>query len=381
MKTTKSFVIGKGKIVPAGTELDFVDGIANWDGNDINVAQVPAAACEYEMNKELNPAIWSGDVMNDAVRQKLLSIANDFYTESGFKAPIDDIILTGSMANYNYHDTSDLDVHVVIDYSKENSDTDLVRLAANSIKWKWNEQHNIRIAGHDVETYIQDANEPHTASGVFSLLNNKWLVVPAYKTISTSESDVNTKVQSIVDQTNDLQARVDSADSQEDIEQLLKDIDTVRYAALHLRKDAFADGEDEFSVGNLAFKELRNNGTIEQLLNMETQLYDKMHSIDAVESDEDAPVASELARAIRNMYRRGMTVEDIQAAMNLTPEDITKIAADDATESESDAMYQRFINKVERLMRQNKTTAEIADILHLPGIVVERIAGMINKYH
>jgi hypothetical protein len=381
MKTCKPIVLDKGNVMPVGTELDFVDSKADWNGNTVNLNQLPYAACEYEMNKELNPAIWTDNELHDDVKKQLLSIAQDFYNDSGFKAPIVDIVLTGSMANYNYHDDSDLDVHIIIDYSKENADTDLVRIAANAIKWKWNEQHNIKIAGHDVELYIQDENEPHTASGVYSLMQGKWLVVPTVKTISTSETDVAAKVQSIVDQTSALQQQVDNAGPDTDFDALLDSIDAVRYAALHLRKDAFAEGEDEFSVGNLAFKELRNNGTIEKLLNMETQLYDKMHSIDATEDDDDSKGVSELCRAIINLSKRGLTAEQIKDAMNMTTEQISSIIAQDAEESDADRMYQQFFDKVNELLHKNKTTAEIADALHIPVMIVDEIVNTVNKYH
>jgi hypothetical protein len=381
MKTCKPIVLDKGNVMPVGTELDFVDGKADWNDNTVNLNQLPYAACEYEMNKELNPAIWTDNELHDDVKKQLLSIAQDFYNDSGFKAPIVDIVLTGSMANYNYHDDSDLDVHIIIDYSKENADTDLVRIAANAIKWKWNEQHNIKIAGHDVELYIQDENEPHTASGVYSLMQGKWLVVPTVKTISTSETDVAAKVQSIVDQTSALQQQVDNAGPDTDFDALLDSIDAVRYAALHLRKDAFAEGEDEFSVGNLAFKELRNNGTIEKLLNMETQLYDKMHSIDATEDDDDSKGVSELCRAIINLSKRGLTAEQIKDAMNMTTEQISSIIAQDAEESDADRMYQQFFDKVNELLHKNKTTAEIADALHIPVMIVDEIVNTVNKYH
>jgi hypothetical protein len=206
------------------------------------------------------------------------------------------------MANYNYHDKSDLDIHIIIDFSQENQDVELVKNATNAIKWKWNEQHNITIAGHDIELYIQDASEEHTASGVYSLLYDKWVVVPTIHTITTSELDVTPKVDSIVRQYNDIEARVNDATTDEELDEIVASIDELRYKALHLRKDAFSEGEDEFSAGNLAFKELRNNGTIEKLLNLETRLYDKKMTI-SDEADASTQTYAELRRAIINFHK------------------------------------------------------------------------------
>lgn len=278
MKFKKAILLKNGRILPKDAELFFAaDGTADYEGESVNISQIPVSALEYEMHEDLNPDIWTDRTLDDDVRDKLLSVAEDFYESTGFTAPIQDIILTGSMANYNYHDKSDLDVHIVINYTDENSNTNLVRNAATAMKWKWNQQHNITIAGHDVEVYIQDAAEPHTASGIYSLQDNKWLVEPKVKQINTSESDVAKKVDEIVWQVDDLEQRIEEAND-EDLAALMSEIDEVRYRALHLRKDAFESGEDEFSVGALSFKELRNNGTIERLITLETKLYDKLHS-------------------------------------------------------------------------------------------------------
>jgi hypothetical protein len=191
MKFKKAILLKNGRILPKDAELFFAaDGTADYEGESVNISQIPFSALEYEMHEDLNPDIWTDRTLDDDVRDKLLSVAEDFYESTGFTAPIQDIILTGSMANYNYHDKSDLDVHIVINYTDENSNTNLVRNAATAMKWKWNQQHNITIAGHDVEVYIQDAAEPHIASGIYSLQDNKWLVEPKVKQINTSEADV-----------------------------------------------------------------------------------------------------------------------------------------------------------------------------------------------
>ena len=78
---------------------------------------------------ELNPKFWTKKVSKDGkkekwildpiIRKKLLKIAEEFYGKFDDvigKKPIVDIQLTGSLANYNYTDLSDLDLHVLIDF-------------------------------------------------------------------------------------------------------------------------------------------------------------------------------------------------------------------------------------------------------------------------
>lgn len=280
MKLRKTIQLTNGKRVKAGTELSFANGVATYDNEKISLAQIPLAACEYEMHETLHEDVWQDGQLREEIREKLLAIANDFYTESEFKAPILDIILTGSMANFNYNDKSDFDLHVVIDYKAESDNVELVKIAANGVKWQWIEQHNISIVGHEVEVYIQDVNEQHVASGVFSLLNNAWIVEPTFRTINTSETTVAKKVDSIVQRANALQEELAGDHDEAGLRKILTKLDELRYKAMRLRKDAFERGEDEFSVGNLAFKELRNNGTIELLCKLEIEVYDKIHSLE-----------------------------------------------------------------------------------------------------
>lgn len=269
MKLIKPILVND-EIVPAGT-------IVSLD-SDIDVSLVPIQATDYRLHTELNQVIWNYDTLKPEIRERLIDIANDFYESSGFKADIKDIIFTGSLANYNYHDGSDIDLHVVIDYSDENEDTELVKLAANAIKWKWNKEHNITINGYEVETYIQDANEPHTSSGIYSVMNDTWIVKPVYHSINVDTEMIRKKSDVFKFAIDDIEKQISKLSRNEPSSDILDMIDTVRYKVLRQRKDAFANGEDEFSVGNLVFKELRNSGYIEKLMNLEKQVYDTIKS-------------------------------------------------------------------------------------------------------
>jgi hypothetical protein len=80
---------------------------------------------------QLNPSFWSkkddGSFEFDPkVKEKLLQIANEFYSSYKLDVPIYDIQLTGSLANYNWTEISDLDVHVLIVFSMVDDNVDLV---------------------------------------------------------------------------------------------------------------------------------------------------------------------------------------------------------------------------------------------------------------
>lgn len=277
MKLRKSHIVA-GCLYEPGVEVTFSsDGIKIAEQP---VEQIPLSVIQDDaspiMHQELMPAYWDNDKLKPDVRKRLLDIANGFYGESGFKSEYTDIILTGSAANYNYTDLSDIDLHVLLDFAKENKDTELVKMAANGYRWKWNMQHSIVINGHSVECYIQDTAEEHTSSGVYSVLNDKWLVKPDYKNIVVDKNAINTKAASITMQYNELQQRFDRGEVSEDLMTAISDL---RYKMLHLRRDAFDNGESEFSIGNLAFKKLRNDGVIGNAMHLETAVYDKLMSM------------------------------------------------------------------------------------------------------
>jgi predicted nucleotidyltransferase len=97
------------------------------------------------------------------IKKKLLKIGNEFYDKFGDvngKTPIVDIQLTGSLANYNYTDFSDLDLHVLVDFSKIDAPNKILKAAVDGIRFVWNTRHDIKMRGYDVEVYLQDAKEP-----------------------------------------------------------------------------------------------------------------------------------------------------------------------------------------------------------------------------
>ena len=122
----------------------------------------------------------SGDTykMLDPVRDKLLIITDKFIDFLGVDFFIYDVILTGSLANYNWSEYSDVDLHVLIDYDESDHNNALLAEFFAAKKQVWNIIHDITIKNFEVEMYVQDVKEPHISSGVYSVLNDKWVVEP-----------------------------------------------------------------------------------------------------------------------------------------------------------------------------------------------------------
>ena len=43
----------------------------------------------------------------------------------------------------------------------------------------WNKNHDIFIKGFEVEVYVQDSNEPHYSTGVYSVKYDRWDTKPS----------------------------------------------------------------------------------------------------------------------------------------------------------------------------------------------------------
>lgn len=215
----------------------------------------------------LNPAAWDGDQLKREVRLKLLMIAKVFikYLDiPNFK--VEDVVLTGSMANFNWTKYSDFDLHVVTDYDTLECD-DLAEAFYNAKKKLWNIEHDITINEHEVEMYVEDNDQPAISQGSFSILKNEWINKPEYNPPKIDDSAVTSKAMSIAQ-------IIDKVISKNDEDALSKVIEKI-----YKMRQSGLDDEGEFSTENLAFKVLRNQGYLDKLHKARTAIQDHRLSI------------------------------------------------------------------------------------------------------
>ena len=211
----------------------------------------------YEFHDELNPAVWDGDKLKPEIKDKLLEIAEAFAATFKFDLEVEDIVLTGSLANFNYTKYSDFDLHIVTDLDLYDKDKRLLQDYFKVKKTNWNTTHDIKIKGYDVEVYIQDISEPHHSSGIYSIKNDNWLIEPV-KVENKNDVDlsvVSRKKQNMLDMINFALTPECS----------IADAESVKDKIMALRKAGLEIG-GEFSPENLAFKELRRSGDIERMV-------------------------------------------------------------------------------------------------------------------
>ena len=143
----------------------------------------------FGVQEELNPKIW--DNPDDApkshmkleIRDQLEEIAEEFIKFVNVDMFVQDIIITGSLCNYNWSEYSDVDLHIIVNFDDFGEQKELYTELFKLKKTLFNSSHNITIKGFEVELYIQDENEPHVSTGVYSVLNDEWNVKPEKKTL------------------------------------------------------------------------------------------------------------------------------------------------------------------------------------------------------
>ena len=231
----------------------------------------------FYLKDELNTKIWDNFELDEEVRRNLLQIGQDFFDGSNIQTDVIDIVLCGSLCNYNWSEKySDYDLHIIVDQKDIDDDLELVENLCDLAKKIWNAQHDIKIKDYDVEVAIQDENDLKEAlkttrmGGVFSLINDNWIKRPEKVEFEPDEKLIKEKAKSLMMKIDDIEE--DKDDSYDDIKDK---IDSAWKKIKDFRKSGLESEGGEFSVGNLVFKLLRRNGYISKIMDLKREKYDK----------------------------------------------------------------------------------------------------------
>jgi len=230
----------------------------------------------FDIQKDLNQKLWDGDkAIRPGIKGALMDIVEEFLEGLDMDLDLKDVIVTGSLANYNWSKFSDIDLHILFDFAEVNDNEEMVKKFFDAVRSNWNKLHNILVKGHEVEIYVQDEHEPHISTGVYSLLNDRWLVVPKKVRPAIDRHTATKKMKQIAREVDKLSLIYDNGQHEEAFalaERIKEKIKRMRRAGL--------DRSGIYSPENLAFKMLRRSGDIEQLFSIYTQTYDKLYSIE-----------------------------------------------------------------------------------------------------
>lgn len=229
----------------------------------------------FQIHTQLNPKLFtSDDSLRDDVSQALLRIAKEFINDlKEWDIPLEvvDIWLVGSNAAYNYTDESDIDVHIIANFDDVSNEKNLLNLLYNYVKSDFNKNYDIKVKGMEVEVYIEDMATTSITNGVYSILHNEWIKFP----IKQDVEDINieeTKLYKIFyNQYKNLK--------DEDIEDFVN--------RLYIMRKSSLVNEGEFGIGNLVFKELRNQGILDELKQRKRDIRSKELTLENLNKQED----------------------------------------------------------------------------------------------
>ncbi len=220
--------------------------------------------------------------IDQTVRVHLLKIAKNFYEFLDLEKiglqnnlPIKEIVVTGSLCNYNWSSYSDFDVHLTFDFSNIiESDLLLVNEYLQIKRFLYLHKQDITVFNYEVEVYPEKYDEAsHDHAGSFSLLTNEWIVKPTfvdskeinkqwiikqYKVLSSVLSNLPTYINEF------------NLTSEETITMIDSIVDKLR----GMRKKSLAE-KGEYGVGNLLFKLLRRQNVFDSLERMKQDIINK----------------------------------------------------------------------------------------------------------
>ena len=223
----------------------------------------------------LNPKLFRGQHLQPEVELQLKTIAQDFLQEMGIHdLDVRDITVSGSNAAYSYTDHSDLDLHILVNM-KDLPDDDIYHEFFRAKKDLYNDSHDITINGIPVELYIQDAAEPVTSLGEYSVKDKKWLRLPTKRRANFDQTATKAKYIKLLD----IIDTTLQSDKIGKVNKVLKKIKQYRQAGL--------DKGGEFSPENLAYKALRSRGYITKLYDLRDKLHSKHLSLNGMYANVD----------------------------------------------------------------------------------------------
>lgn len=247
--------------------------------NEIKTSEISLKS--FKIQDDLNNKIWVNGKINSRVRLRLLDIADDFMDDLSIKwvKPID-IILTGSIANYNWSKYSDIDLHIIIDYNKVYSKKEFVEDYFNSKKELWKRDHeDLKIYGFPVEIYVQDKNEDVDSNGVYSLNKNEWIKEPKdMDDIKLNEKYIKSQAAKYINQIQKYEDKLKSEKDSYKVEKIGISVKKILDKIKGIRKESLKRS-GEMSSGNILYKIIRRMGYLDKIWEIINDSYNKSKTI------------------------------------------------------------------------------------------------------
>lgn len=215
---------------------------------------------EVVVNSELNPELFDNetDKLKSDVLQQLLDYVNGFMMkmrEKSINVDYSDLQLVGSNAGYLYTPESDIDLHFIWAYPMEADNFEQMRAEF----YDYIAENPLYIGKNGVEINLEDGmNMEATNTRRYSLINDNW--VDGTENLEVYTPDDVYKVEGYEDVVADYTSKIDNAIKSDSYAEA---IDVKNELRNNRSEDLRTKGS--LSMGNVVYKELRNNGKIDEL--------------------------------------------------------------------------------------------------------------------
>ena len=241
----------------------------------------------------LNLKIWKDNKLDTKVRQKILDIVSEFTENLAIQISVLDIYLLGSNASYNYTENSDLDIHIVTNFDMYDCNREILQAYFNSERSVFNKNYNITIKGINVEIYVEDINASTISNGIYSVKKDKWIVFPK-KPDSIPEVNISKEIKYYTNKINNI-INIINNNNYNIINNNYINLNNINNNYINIlnniinrlyiiRKNSLlVDGE--YGKGNLLFKALRANGTLDKLKDCLAEQKSKELTLESLRQD------------------------------------------------------------------------------------------------
>jgi hypothetical protein len=258
-----------------------LDEIAMLESNldlNLNIAtKIPNDVLNsFNIKPNLNPNIWNNLELNPDVKTKILQIVEGFLLDLEIPQDIvvKDILITGSLANYNWSKFSDLDVHIVLDYNQFDVKPEILDNYFYANKTIWADEHDIKMFDFPVELYVQNLNHKMESKGVYSVLKDKWIQNPTKEEFTLDKNKIKTKANDFIYKLKDIKQDFDDKKFDKVIDKTKK-----LKAKIKQMRNAGLERGGEFSLENIVFKTLRRINFMDVINSLKNKAYDTSMSI------------------------------------------------------------------------------------------------------
>lgn len=213
---------------------------------------------DIKFNEKLNSKFFSDKKLKPKSRYAMLKTIKHFLEFSKFPPSVNikDVIFTGSLTNYNYNESSDVDLHIIIDYNDISDETEYIKYLFLKLKNIYADSFDITIHGYPIEIFIEDYRDrvDDTWKSSYSIVDDKWINGPQKSDVEIDKEVILTKAKKHI-------SKIRSLINDSKIDELEKYLNSIKVD----RSDSLQKEKSDYAENNLVFKLLRNSGVLEKI--------------------------------------------------------------------------------------------------------------------